>query len=110
MPDQRIVVIGGGVIGATCAYYLAKAGCTVTLVERGEFGKQCSHGNCGFVCPSHVLPLAVPGILRHALKSLFDPDSPLRIKPRLNPAVWSWLWHFARRCNIRDMVEAAFGI
>ena len=56
-----VLVIGGGVIGTACAYSLAKAGRTVTLVERGRHGGACSHGNCGYVCPSHVLPLAVPG-------------------------------------------------
>ena len=65
---RRVVVVGGGVIGAACAYYLSKAGWTVTVVDRGAFGAGCSHGNCGFVCPSHVLPLAVPG----AVGSVFE--------------------------------------
>src|SRR5262249_18510945 len=62
--SRHVIVIGGGVIGAACAYFLSKSGCTVTMVERGEFGKGCSHGNCGFVCPSHVLPLAEPRAAR----------------------------------------------
>ena len=60
----HVVVVGGGVIGAACAYYLSRAGWSVTVLDRGDFGKGCSHGNCGFVCPSHVLPLAVPGAVR----------------------------------------------
>ena len=56
-----VVVVGGGVIGTACAYYLAKAGRRVTLLDRGRVGGGCSHGNCGYVCPSHVLPLAAPG-------------------------------------------------
>ena len=55
---KRVVIIGGGVIGASCAYYLARSGWAVTVADRGAFGMGCSHGNCGFVCPSHVLPLA----------------------------------------------------
>ena len=111
MPERkRVLIIGGGVIGAACAHYLLKAGCQVTLVERGEFGGGCSHGNCGFVCPSHVLPLAAPGAVGRTLKAMFARNSPLSIKPRFDPALWSWLYHFARRSNERDMLAAARAI
>lgn len=106
MRNRRVIVIGGGVIGAACAYYLNRAGWHVTVVERGEFGMGCSHGNCGFVCPSHVLPLAEPGAAWKAFKSLFAKNSPLAIKPRFDPALWLWLLKFARRCNMADMLEA----
>jgi D-amino-acid dehydrogenase len=106
----RVIVVGGGVIGAACAYYLNRAGRSVTVLDQGGFGKGCSHANCGFVCPSHVLPLAAPGAVRAALKALFQPNSPFSIKPRLDPALWSWLFGFARRCNIRDMLEAGRAI
>ena len=82
----------------------------MTLVERGRFGRGSSHGNCGLVCPSHVLPLAEPGMVAKGLKSLFQRNSPFSIKPRLDPALWSWLLHFAARCNERDMIEAGHGI
>jgi D-amino-acid dehydrogenase len=100
------VVVGGGVIGASCAYYLSKAGWSVTVLDRGDFGRGCSHGNCGFVCPSHVLPLAVPGAVRAALRALLSRDAPFTIRPRLDLALWGWLLRFARRCNVRDMMEA----
>lgn len=100
------VVVGGGVIGAACAHYLALAGYRVTILEKGAFGDACSRGNCGLVCPSHVLPLAEPGALREALRALLKPNAPFRIKPRPDPALWIWLWNFARRCNARAMVEA----
>src|SRR5438093_5640511 len=99
-----IVVVGGGVVGASCAYYLRRAGWSVTLVDAGAFGMGCSHANCGFVCPSHVLPLAVPGGVRKALQALVRRNAPLKIKPRLDPALWSWLFRFARRCNRHDML------
>ena len=54
--SRHVVVIGGGVIGAACAYYLSRAGWQVTIIDKGGFGSGCSHGNCGFVCSSHVLP------------------------------------------------------
>jgi D-amino-acid dehydrogenase len=98
------------VIGAACAHYLAGAGWSVTVIDRGDFGWGCSHANCGFVSPSHVLPLAVPGAVRTALASLFRPDSPFRVKPRFDPGLWAWLFRFARRCNTRDMMEAGHAI
>jgi D-amino-acid dehydrogenase len=106
----RAVVIGGGVIGTACAHFLMKAGWQATLVDRGEIGRGSSHGNCGLICPSHVLPLAEPGMVAQGVKSLFQRNSPFAIKPRLDPALWSWLLHFAGRCNERDMIQAARGI
>lgn len=96
---ERVVVVGGGVIGTACAYYLMKAGCSVVILEKDAFGQACSHGNCGFVCPSHVLPLSVPGAVRQGLSGLLHRNSPLRIKPTLNPRLWAWFWRFARECR-----------
>jgi D-amino-acid dehydrogenase len=104
------VVVGSGVIGTACAYYLMRSGWKVSLIDRGRLAGGSSHANCGFVCTSHVLPLAEPGMVGKALKSLLRRNSPFAIKPRLDPALWSWLVHFARRCNERDMIEAGRGI
>ncbi len=106
----HVIVVGGGVIGAACAYYLRQSGRPVTILEQGAFGKGCSHGNCGLVSPSHILPLAGPGAVRTALAALLRPNGPLAIKPRLDPSLWSWLYHFARRCNRHDMMEAGRAI
>lgn len=108
--EQHVVVIGGGVIGAACAHYLQQSGRRVTIVDKGPFAGACSHGNCGFVCPSHVLPLAEPGAFREAFRSLFSRDAALRVKPRFDVKLWSWFWQFARRCNRRDMIESGHGI
>jgi D-amino-acid dehydrogenase len=107
---RRAVIIGGGVIGVACAHYLLRDGWQVTLVERAAVGSGSSHGNCGLICPSHILPLAEPGMVMKGLKSLFTPNSPFAIKPRFDPALWSWLLHFAARCNERDMIAAGRGI
>jgi D-amino-acid dehydrogenase len=109
-PARRAVVIGGGVIGTACAYFLSRSGWQVSVIERGEFGAGASAGNCGLVCPSHVLPLAEPGAVGRTMKALFQKNSPFVIRPRLNPSLWSWLLSFALRCNTRDMMEAARGI
>ena len=66
--SPKLIVVGGGVIGATCAYYLSKSGYEVTVVDRGGFGRECSHGNCGLITPSHVLPLPQPGAIAKAMQ------------------------------------------
>jgi D-amino-acid dehydrogenase len=106
----RVIVVGGGVIGTACAYYLSRSGWQVSVVDQGQFGRGCSHANCGYVCPSHVLPLAAPGAIGMALRSLFTRNSPFRIKPRFDLSLWQWLYHFARRCNRRDMLQAGHAI
>ena len=107
---RHVVVIGAGVVGLACAHYLRQAGVAVTLLDRGTVGGGCSHANCGYVCPSHVLPLAGPGVIAQTIPLLFRRNSPLRIRWRLYPALWSWLGRFARRCNRRDMLASAHGI
>jgi D-amino-acid dehydrogenase len=110
MNAGRAIVVGGGVIGAACAHYLTLAGWQVTIVEQGEFGRGCSHGNCGFICPSHVLPIPGPGAVRQALKALFQRNSPFKIRLRLDVGLWSWLYRFARRCNTADMLSAGHAL
>jgi D-amino-acid dehydrogenase len=107
---NRVVVIGGGIIGAMCAWELSSAGCDVTVVDRGRFGGACSHGNCGYVSPSHVLPLTRPGAVTSTIKAMMKPNSPFAIKPRFSRNSLSWFWNFARRCNQADMLAAAVGI
>lgn len=105
VPD--VLILGGGVIGLACAYYLLQAGRSVHIVERGLVGAATSHGNCGTITPSHALPLAAPGVIGKALKWMLRPDAPLYIKPRLDPALGSWLLYFAARCNQRDWRRSA---
>jgi len=107
---RHVVVIGAGVIGVASAYYLRQAGVSVTLLDRGTVGGGCSHANCGYVCPSHVLPLAGPGVLARTIPLLFQRNSPLRIRWRLDLALMTWLGRFALRCNRRDMLSSAHGI
>jgi D-amino-acid dehydrogenase len=104
------VVVGGGVVGASCAYYLAQAGRTVTLVDAGAFGSGCSHANCGFVCPSHVLPLAAPGAIRSMLRLLARKNSPIRLKLGVLLRDPAWFLGFARRCTEGHMLAAGAAI
>ena len=104
-----MVVIGGGVIGGMCAWYLSQAGCEVTIVDRDRFGAACSHGNCGYVSPSHILPLPQPGAVKRTLGAMMKRNSPFAIKPRISRSFASWFWNFSRRCNKKDMLAAAQG-
>jgi D-amino-acid dehydrogenase len=105
--SSDVLVIGGGVVGAACAYYLAGAGKRVRIVDSGVLGGGCSHGNCGMICPSHVLPLAVPGAIRKVLRAMVRGNAPLAIRPGLNFALWGWLLRFAARCRHKPMMDAA---
>ncbi|MEM6471012.1 MAG: FAD-dependent oxidoreductase [Planctomycetota bacterium] len=103
---ETVLVVGGGVVGLACAHYLERQGFAVTVIDKGSVAGACSHGNCGYISPSHVPPLTEPGAIKIALKSLFNPKSPFRVKPTLSPALWNWMWQFARRCNHRQVREA----
>lgn len=97
-----MVVVGGGVIGVCCAYFLARRGARVTVLERDEIGKGASYGNAGSIAPGHT-PINKPGRVKQALKSLFDPLSPLYIAPRFDPELARWLWTFSRTCTKRHL-------
>ncbi|MEM0926147.1 MAG: FAD-dependent oxidoreductase, partial [Planctomycetota bacterium] len=103
---DTVLVVGGGVVGVACAHYLERAGFDVKLIDKGKVAAACSHGNCGYISPSHVPPLTEPGAIKIALKSLFNSKSPFRVKPTFSPALWNWMWQFARRCNHRQVREA----
>ncbi len=107
---QRIAVIGGGIIGLSCAWYLSRRGHHVTVIDRGTIGGGCSQSNCGLICPSHVLPLAEPGVLRAGIAAIFRPRGPLRLSLRPDRRRWSWYWWFARRSNRAAMMESARAI
>ncbi|MDY3557231.1 FAD-dependent oxidoreductase [Gemmata sp. JC717] len=107
---RRVVVVGGGVVGACSAYALAKAGKQVVIVEQKGFGSGSSHANCGYVSPSHVLPFAGPGAIGSTLKTLFQRNSPLKVRPGVALANLGWFLGFARRCNTRDMMAAGRAI
>ena len=71
--------IRGGLIGCASAYYLSRCDWDVTLVERESLGAGASHGNCGYICPSHAMPLSGPGVIARTLPSLLRSDAPLAI-------------------------------
>lgn len=102
-------MIGGGLIGCASAYYLRQHGWQVTLVERDAIGRGASHGNCGYVCPSHALPMAAPGMVSRTFKMLFQKDAALAIPIRFDPGLWKWFFKFSRECKTDRIMRAAAG-
>jgi D-amino-acid dehydrogenase len=95
--SKNVVVVGGGIIGLCCAYYLMRGGHRVTVVDRGEAATEnCSYGNAGLVVPSHIVPMAAPGVMMAGIKWMRDPESPFFVKPRLSPGLAMWGWQFFR--------------
>ncbi|MBN8738125.1 MAG: amino acid dehydrogenase [Lysobacterales bacterium 69-70] len=97
-----VLILGAGVIGLSCAWYLLQRGRRVTVLDRGRVGGGASHGNCGTLTPSHAAPLAMPGMVGQALRMMWRKDAPFHVAPRLDPELLGWLLRFARRCNWRD--------
>ena len=103
-----VVIVGGGVIGLCCALEAARRGHRVSLVDRGPPGHDsCAAGSAGYVCPSHFVPLAAPGMVRLALRMMRDPESPFFMKSRLDPALLAWAWRFLRSCTAAHVERAA---
>ena len=105
--DADVAVIGGGAIGLWAAYFLHQQGRAVTVLDRGAIGAACSWGNAGYVSPSHVVPLAAPGVVTQGLGWLLDPESPFYIKPRPDLDLVRWLWHFLRAGTAEHVERSA---
>jgi D-amino-acid dehydrogenase len=96
----KIIVLGSGVIGTTSAYYLAKAGHEVTVIDRQpQAGLETSFANAGEVSPGYAAPWAGPGVPMKAVKWLLMQHSPLVVRPALDPEMWRWMFQMLANCN-----------
>lgn len=97
---MRILVLGSGVIGTTCAYYLARAGHQVTVIDRQKGpALETSFANAGEVSPGYSAPWAGPGVPLKAIQWMLMQHSPLVIWPLLDPAMWRWGASMLRNCT-----------
>ena len=104
----HVVVVGGGIMGFTSAYYLRERGYEVTVLERDAEGRNTtSFGNAGMVVPSHFIPLAAPGVVAQGIRWMANPKSPFYIKPRLNADVLGWCWRFWRAGTAQHVQRSA---
>ena len=106
---KKVIVIGSGAIGLSCAYFLWKQGHEVIVLERFKKNDNsgCSFGNAGLLVPSHIIPLAAPGLIWQGIKWMANPKSPFSIHPRLNLSLLSWLWKFYQASSAKRVQRAA---
>ena len=106
--SKSVLIIGAGVIGLSTAYYCARKGHRVTVLERnGAQRDGCSFGNAGMIVPSHFVPLAAPGMVKLGLKWMWNPESPFYIKPRCNGELFDWGIKFWRAANAGHVRRSA---
>ncbi|WP_367872204.1 NAD(P)/FAD-dependent oxidoreductase [Luteolibacter sp. Populi] len=103
---NRVVILGGGVIGLCSAYHVLQRGLDVTVVEReAAGGDNCSMGNAGMIVPSHFIPLAAPGMISKGLRWMFNPESPFYVRPRIDLDLARWGWLFYRNSTARHVAR-----
>jgi len=104
---KNIIVIGGGIIGLSSALYLQQSGHKVIVLDKDNFKDNCSYGNLGYVCPSHFIPLAAPGIIWQGIKWMFNSRSPFYVQPSLNLSLVDWGLKFMRSATKNNVERAA---
>jgi D-amino-acid dehydrogenase len=113
IPPKRVVVVGGGIAGLCCAYYLRQRDLEVTVLEGATVGARVasSYGNGGWICPAQAGPLPEPGLTIYGLRALLSADSALYFRPSYLPRLIPWLLRFRSYCNARDFASgfAALG-
>ncbi|MGZ5174018.1 MAG: NAD(P)/FAD-dependent oxidoreductase [Burkholderiales bacterium] len=102
-----VSIVGAGVIGVATAIYLQREGHRVTLIDRGGPGEGTSFGNAGSLAPGSIIPLALPGTIRHVPRWILQPLGPLSLSWRQLPALAPWLYRFWRACDPETVARSA---
>src|SRR3954466_15933624 len=107
--SKSVIVCGGGIVGLGYACYLRRGGGRVKVVGRlcASAPVRCATGSSEYVSPSHVIPLAAPGMVWKGLKWMLNSRSPFYIQPRLDTDLMRWGWHFWRASNPGRVARAA---
>ena len=103
---KHIVIIGGGIVGLSTAYFLQKDGHQVTVIDKSDITSGASFVNAGYITPSHIIPLASPGKIAQGIKWMFNSSSPFYMKPRWDIDFFKWSWYF-HRSSTKEKVEKA---
>ena len=99
MVKKKVVVLGGGIVGLSTAYYLIQEGHEVTIIDKGRLDSGASHVNAGYLTPSHIVPMAAPGMISKGMKWMFNAKSPFYIKPRFDLDLIRWGLKFIKSCT-----------
>jgi D-amino-acid dehydrogenase len=100
------LIIGGGIVGLFSAYFLQKAGVEVTIIDKTDLRDNCSTGNAGMIVPSHIIPLAAPGMITKGISWMFSSKSPFYIHPRLDFKLAQWCLLFFKAANETQVKKA----
>jgi D-amino-acid dehydrogenase len=109
MTPRRVVVVGAGMVGLSCAWSLQDYGVEVEVLDKGRVGRGASWGNAGYVAPSLTVPLPEPSMLRFGLRAVLDPGSPVRLPVRADTELVRFLVRLVRHCTGRRWSRAMDG-
>ncbi|MFN0727990.1 NAD(P)/FAD-dependent oxidoreductase [Polaribacter gochangensis] len=104
--SKKVLIIGGGIVGLSSAYYLQKEGHQVTVIDKSDFTTGASYVNAGYITPSHIISLAHPGIINQGIKWMFNPASPFYVKPRLDSEFLKWTLAFKKSANAKKVEKS----
>jgi len=104
--SKEVLIIGGGIIGLSTAYYLQKEGYQVTVIDKSDFTSGASYVNAGYITPSHIVSLAAPGMITQGIKWMFNSSSPFYVKPRLDIDFLKWTWAFKKSANAKKVAAS----
>ncbi|MBS9462115.1 FAD-dependent oxidoreductase [Flagellimonas sp. 389] len=107
--NKSVIVVGGGIVGLSTAYFLQKEGHQVTVLEKSDITSGASFVNAGYITPSHIVPLASPGMISKGIKYMFNSSSPFYMKPRFDLDFMKWAWYF-KKSSSKEKVERAMPI
>ena len=112
--ETDVAVVGGGVVGLCTAYELSRRGREVVVIDKGPIARGSASGNAGFITPSHIIPMAAPGVLTGVIKGMLRRTGPVVVRPSLNPDYLRWIVRFMRFCNKKaahsgSLIMAALG-
>jgi len=110
MTPKHVVVIGAGIVGAASAIWLRRAGCDVTLIDKGEPGMGASYGNGCILASCSIVPVTTPGLIRKGPKYLADPNFPLFMRWSYLPKLAPWLYRYLSNANADDTRRIAKGL
>ena len=99
MCKKEVIIVGGGIIGLATAYYLNLEGHDVSVIDQDKIKSGASHINSGYLTPSHIIPLAAPGMISKGFRWMFNNSSPFFIKPRFDLDLINWGMKFIKSCT-----------
>ena len=103
---KDVVIIGGGIVGLCSAYFLQKEGHKVTVLDKSDITSGASFVNAGYITPSHIIPLASPGMISKGIKWMFNSSSPFYMQPRWDTDFFKWSWYF-HKSSTKEKVALA---